>query len=95
MAADPHSYIRELPLPALEYADSEEFEREVARVKAKLAQKEQEKAEGKSKRKELGFPEVPKKLVEGEGALVGALVQSGVLAFENSSCKYLFPHSET
>ena len=62
MAADPHSYIRELPLPALEYADSEEFEREVARVQAKLAQKEQEKAEGKFKRKELGFPEVPKKL---------------------------------
>jgi hypothetical protein len=79
----------------LEYADSEDFDREVARVQAKLAQKEQEKAEGRPKRKEVGFPEVPKKLVEGEGALVGALVQSGVLAFENSSCKYLVFHSET
>ena len=65
MAADPQKYIKELLLPTLEYADSEDFEREVARVHAKLAQKEQEKAEGKAKRKEVGFPEVPKKLVEG------------------------------
>lgn len=39
MNKDPHSYITDLKAPALSYADSEEFEREVARVQERMQQK--------------------------------------------------------
>lgn len=47
-------------MPALSFADSEQFQQEVNRVNAKLEQKD--KSQQKSKKKE-SFVDVPKKLI--------------------------------
>ena len=66
MGKDLEEYLKEMPTPRLEYAESQEFEAEVERVQLAMAAKEREKEEGKGKKKESGVPEPPKKLVTSE-----------------------------
>lgn len=59
MQKNPSEYIATLVEPQLEYANSENFQKEVERVQAKFEQK----GEAKSKKKEITFIDPPKKLV--------------------------------